>query len=439
MLNTENIKQAVAQAAGLCGADAYEITISTEESAGAEALKDEISTVSYSRGSTMTVRCVLEGKSGYASSELVSAEAAAQLVEQACANARAVDEADTMELFGGSEHYTPVSDRAEALPSAEEMKENTLKLQRMAYAASDKIVDGTQSLTSGLRIGTALINSMGLDLSYECSLVYHGLSAAVKEGEEAANDFALAPLGREDAQITVDKAVSGALSKLGARTVDSGKYDVILNKGTVRSLLSTFCSVFSARSAYHKTTLLAGKEGEMVASPCVTLVDDPFYPTKFSHCPYDGEGVAVYTKNLIEKGQLKTLLYNRMFAKLLGARTTGNAAGAKSIEAKGLYIAPGALTETALLEKLGTGLYITELNGLHAGANTQSGDFSLQAEGFLVEEGKKVRPVKNFTIADNFFALLKKIDAIADTVEFGTGSSYGAPEILVKDISVSGK
>lgn len=100
---------------------------------------------------------------------------------------------------------------------------------------------------------------------------------------------------------------------------------------------------------------------------------------------------------------------------------------------------PGDLSETALLERLGTGLYITGLNGLHAGANTQSGDFSLQAEGFFVEGGKKVRPVKNFTIADNFFSLLKKIDAVADTVEFGTGSSYGAPEVLVTDISVSGK
>ena len=438
-MNTQNIKQAVAGAAKQLGADAFEIEINTRESAAAEALKDEISTISYSRSSTMTVRCVLEGRSGYASSELVTPEAAAELVEQACANAQAVDEEDTMDLFSGSERYTPVSDKAEQLPSAEEMKENTMKLQRIAYAASDKIVDGTQSVTSGLRVGTALINSKGLDLHYECSLVYHGVIAAVKEGDEAADEYRLVPVSREDAQVTVDKAVSGALSKLGADSVDSGKYSMILDKGTVRSLLSTFAAVFSARSAYLKTTLLAGKEGQMVASPCVTVVDDPFYPTKFSHCPYDGEGVAVYTKNLIEKGELKTLLYNRMFAKLLNKETTGNAASAKSIEPKGLYIAPGDVSEEALLEKLGSGLYITGLNGLHAGANTQSGDFSLQAEGFWVEGGRKVRPVKNFTIADNFFTLLKKVEAIADTVEFGTGSSYGAPEVLVKDISVSGR
>jgi len=79
------------------------------------------------------------------------------------------------------------------------------------------------------------------------------------------------------------------------------------------------------------------------------------------------------------------------------------------------------------------------LKGLHAGANTQSGDFSLQAEGWLVEGGKKTRPIKNFTIADNFFQILRKIEAISNVVEFGTGDDFGAPEVLVSDISVSGK
>ena len=438
-MNTQNIKTAVAQTAAKLGVEGYEISISTRESAGAEALQHEISTVSYALTGTMTVRCVMGGKSGYASSELVTPEAAAQLVEQACANAEAVDDADTSELFGGSEYYEPVDDKALELPDADALKAQALQLQELIYAASDKIVDGSQSWTSGLRLSTALINSAGLDLSYETSLVYRGVAAAVKDGEEAADDYRVVALSKESPETTVSKAVRSALSKLGADTVDSGKYDVILDKGTLRSLLETYATVFSARSAYMKTTLLAGKEGESVAAPGVSIIDDPFHPDKFGHCPYDGEGVAVKRKSVIEKGVLKTLLYNRMYASLLGKATTGNAAGAKAIEPKGLYVAPGEYTEAALLEKLGDGIYITELNGLHAGANTQSGDFSLQAEGYLVEGGKKTRPVKNFTIADNFFSILKKIDAIADTVEFGTGSDYGAPEVLVTDISVSGR
>lgn len=438
-MNTQAIKEAVARAAAEYGVQDYEISLSARESAGAEALKDEISSVTYSNSGTMEVRCVKDGRSGYATSDLIDPAAAAELVATACANAGVIDDTDTLGLFPGSESYRSTDDRAADLPATDEMKEQTMDLQRRTYAASDKVVDGTQCAVQGMRFTSAMMNSAGLDLDYGCSIVFRVVSAGVKDGEDAADDYRVVRTDAEDPQTTVDKTVTGALSKLGAEPVDSGKYNIIIASGALRDLLETYADVFSARSAYLKTSLLAGKEGQEVASPLVTLVDDPFYPGKFLHCPFDGEGVAVYAKNVIEKGQLNTLLYNRMYAKLMDRQTTGNAADAKFIEPKGLYFAPGELTAEQLLAKLGSGLYITALNGLHAGANVQSGDFSLQAEGYLVEGGKKTRPVKNITIADNFFQMLKKVDAISDKVEFGAVSDFGAPEILFTQVSVSGK
>ena len=442
-MNTESIKNAVAQAAKACGAESYEINITTEESASAEAMKKEISTVSYNRSSKMQVRCVVGGKSGYAMSELVTPEAAAEAVEVACGNALCVDEPDEMPLFPGSESYTQVNDVVPELPSADEMKAMALELQELTYAASDKIVDGSQSQVSGARESHVMMNSEGLDLRYDSGLVYRVAMAAVKDtkdgAEDAADDYSIADVSKESAADTVKDAVEGALNNLWADSVDSGKYNIIINAATMRSLLGVFSVVFSARSAYMKTTLLAGKEGEVVASEKFTLVDDPFHPDKLGHCPFDGEGVATYTKNVVENGVLKTLLYNRMYAKLMGKETTGNARDAKNIGPTGLYLAAGDLSEEALLERLGNGLYITSLQGLHAGANTQSGDFSLQAKGFLVENGKKTRPVKNFTIADNFFNLIKKVDALSDQVKFSITSAMGAPDVLFTDVSASGK
>lgn len=438
-MNTQAIKEAVARAAAEYGVQDYEISLSARESAGAEALKDEISSVTYSNSGTMEVRCVKDGRSGYATSDLIDPATAAELVATACANAGVIDDTDTLGLFPGSESYRSTDDRAADLPATDEMKEQAMDLQRRTYAASDKVVDGTQCAVQGMRFTSAMMNSAGLDLDYGCSIVFRVVSAGVKDGEDAADDYRVVRTDAEDPQTTVDKTVTGALSKLGAEPVDSGKYNIIIASGALRDLLETYADVFSARSAYLKTSLLAGKEGQEVASPLVTLVDDPFYPGKFLHCPFDGEGVAVYAKNVIEKGQLNTLLYNRMYAKLMDRQTTGNAADAKFIEPKGLYFAPGELTAEQLLAKLGSGLYITALNGLHAGANVQSGDFSLQAEGYLVEGGKKTRPVKNITIADNFFQMLKKVDAISDKVEFGAVSDFGAPEILFTQVSVSGK
>ena len=438
-MNMENIKNAVAEAAKRFGAEEYELTVTAKEDTGVEALKKEISAVSYSRSGSMVVRCVVGGKSGYAASELVTPEAAELIVETACDNAGIVDDADQVGLFPGSDHYETSRDAAIDLPDTDSLKEKALKLQDLAYEASDKVIDGTQSFVAGMNIVQDVMNSAGLQLHYETGLVYQGISVAVRDGEESADDFCLTDANKKTVEWTVDKAVTGALSKLGADSVPSGKYNIIMDAPTVQSLLQTYAGVFSARSAYMKTTLLAGKEGEMVASENVTLIDDPFYPEKFGHCPFDGEGVAVYTKNVIEKGRLNTLLYNRMYAKLMGKETTGNAASATHIEPKGLYIAPGTLTNEELLKKLGNGLYLTSLQGLHAGANTQSGDFSLQADGFLVKDGVKVAPIKNFTVADNFYQLLKKVDAISSEVKFGVTSDFGSPEILFTDVSVSGK
>ena len=150
-MNIEAIKQAVAEAAARYGAESYEINIVTEESASAEAMKKEISTVSYNRSSKMQVRCVVGGKSGYAMSELLTPEAAAEAVESACGNATVVDDPDEMPLFAGSERYEEVNDVVPELPSTEEMKAMALELQEKTYAASDKIVDGAQSQVSGAR------------------------------------------------------------------------------------------------------------------------------------------------------------------------------------------------------------------------------------------------------------------------------------------------
>ena len=439
MNNMELIRNAVAEAAKRFGAEEYELTINSHEDTGVSALRREIDSVSYSRSGSMKVRCVVGGKSGYAASELVTPEAAEAIVETACDNAGVVDDADQVGLFPGSEHYEKSSDRCLELPDTDSLKERALKLQELAYAADQKVIDGTQTFVTGMNIVQDVMNSAGLQLHYETGLVYQGIMAAVKDGEEAADDFCLTDVSKKSVEETVEKAVSGALGKLGADTVPSGKYNIIMDSSTVESLLKTYASVFSARSAYLKTTLLAGKEGEMIANGNVTLIDDPFYPEKFGHCPFDGEGVAVYAKNVIENGRLNTLLYNRMYAKLLGRETTGNAADATAIEPKGLYFAPGTLTNAELMERLGDGLYLTSLQGLHAGANVQSGDFSLQADGYLVKDGKKAAPIKNFTVADNFFQLLKKVDALSSEVKFGIGSDFGSPEILFTDVSVSGK
>jgi PmbA protein len=208
-------------------------------------------------------------------------------------------------------------------------------------------------------------------------------------------------------------------------------------------LLSAFSGMFSADAAQKGLSLLAGKEGETVASEIVTLWDDPFDPV--APRAFDGEGTPCIKKAVIERGVLNTLLHNLKTAKKAGKESTGNAS--RRSAASSVDIAPtvfrvetGRHSYDELLKELGTGLVISELEGLHAGVDAVSGDFSLKAAGLLVENGAVVRPVSNITVAGNFVSLMKDVIAVGSDLRFGMpqGGYFGSPSILISGLTVAG-
>ena len=183
----------------------------------------------------------------------------------------------------------------------------------------------------------------------------------------------------------------------------------------------------------------------MIASECLTVTDDPFREGYELQTHFDAEGAATFRKKVIENGRLNTLLHNLATAKKAGIETTGNAskagyAGSVEISPYCFCIEGSDITEEELFRLADNGIYVTDLMGLHAGVNAVTGDFSIEASGFMIENGKKGRPVKTFTVAGNFFEMIKNIEAVADNVKIGMGgfTAFGAPSVLVKNISVAG-
>ena len=245
-----------------------------------------------------------------------------------------------------------------------------------------------------------------------------------------------------DPDAVAAKAAEEAVSHLHGESVPSGTYRVALDRDAMGDLLSTFCGVFSAENVQQKLSLLGGKEGTVIASPAVTLVDDPLLPGGLATCPFDAEGTAAYTKDVIREGILTTLLHDRKTARKQGVRSTGNASrggysGPVHVGPSNLFLKPGSLSPEQLLKDLGDGLLITEVTGLHAGANPISGDFSLLSKGFLLKDGVRVKPVEQITIAGNFYTLLKSIRAVANDLRFDT-SSIACPTVDAGEMTVSG-
>lgn len=447
-MNFDAVKSVLIAEAERLGLQEYDVFFMESESRSTETLKDEISSFSSSRGGGVGFRCVVNGNMGCASTELLCEEEMEALVARAAANATMLESRDEPIIFEGSAHYdTPTAVVADA-PTTEDMKSLALSLQRDTYAQNEYIADGTQSGVFCERVSMAFLNSKGLNLSHTAGVGGAYVQSVVsREGEsQAAFDFSV--LTDKEKLSSLPKTVTKeAMATLGATEIASGKYDVILSGKQMRAMLSAFASAFSGKNAQLGLSLLKGKEGERIAADCVTLIDDPMYEGSPMQLPFDGEGVATYRKSVIENGVLQTLLYDLSTAKRAGRETTGNGQRGSysdpvSISPYHFYLASGTESEEELMGRMGNGLYITELKGLHAGANAVTGDFSIESAGFMVRDGRRAEAIRSFTIAGNFFDFIKEIEALSDTVHLGMPSGFtvfGSPDVLVRGVSVAGK
>ena len=409
-------KALVTAAAQRAGIGDYELYYEAEESTDVSMFNGEIDSFTSALSGGAAFRCIVGGHMGTANTQELSESQAESLVH------RAYDNALTLE---------------KDLAANEALK-----------LSHEKITDrcSTEAVTQKLR--TSLFNSNGVDLSWEAGVDLLVMSAVVADGEEVNDDYDVkaGDPAKLDLQAMANKTAAKAAAKLGAKAAPTGAYPVIFSGEAMSSLLSTFSSAFSAENARKGLSALKDKEGEVIAAPLVTIIDDPFYPGNALHRNFDGEGSPVFRKEVIDRGVLKTLLYDLSTAHAAGKETTGNASrlsydSSVSIQPYTFLLSPGELTEEELLAECGDGVWIDFLGGLHAGANPISGDFSLQSGGFIVEKGRKTRPVSSFTVSGNFFELLKNVRALSDKAEIPNAfrlTAYASPAVLVDGLTVSG-
>ena len=445
-MNFDQMKETLLAAAKRAGLQEYEIYAMSERSVSTETLRHEISSFSLSESGGISFLCIVDGRMGYASTELLTEAEMEALVDRAMDNAKSIESEDEVFIYHGSEYYEAVNAPVEPIPDAATLKACALLLEQSAYEAHPSVSDGTQAGALAFECETLLCNSHGLELHNRVGSSGVYIDAVVKQDDESVSAFEVAKGGDADAlRALATCAVDGARAKLKASRVPSGATDCVISGRQMRSMLSAFWSMFSAEMVQHGMSLLKGRVGEAIAASCVTITDDP----RRAECPiqtsFDGEGVATYRKSVIEDGVLKTYLYDLKTAKKDGVVSTGN--GQRGSYTSPVSIAPycfcleaGTTSLGDMLAAVGEGLYITELKGIHAGADAVTGDFSLEAAGFRVREGKIAEPVKTFTVAGNFLELLRGIEAVSDKVAFGYPiTAFASADVLVRGVSVAGE
>lgn len=230
-----------------------------------------------------------------------------------------------------------------------------------------------------------------------------------------------------------------AVSKLGSDKIPTAELPVVFDPDVARALLRTLAGVISGGAIYRKSSYLLGREGTEVASPLITIVDDPLIPRAPGSRPFDGDGLRVRRNVVVEAGVLRTYLLDTYSARKLGRQSNGCAGrgvgGSPHVTTSNFILEAGTSDPAQIVGEIERGLYVTDMMGF--GFNPVTGDFSRGAGGFLIEQGKLTRPVSEVTISANFDELLRRIDAVGSDLD--RRSSTMAPTLRVARMTVAGR
>lgn len=428
------------KAAGASG----DLIIDQGESLSLKASDGELEEYKVSSSQIFGLRVIKDGKVGTAYSEAADSDALSSLVEQALTNASFT----AIEVHENilSNEVTLKTDDLVLCPAEEvsiDEKVNFALKMESDLAAKDKVknvpYNGVQDNTTQRHIfssaGLNAYSKSRMCAAYAYALIEQGDKNAMEGIGQAARLFTAL-----DANDIVEKAYTHTLNILDGSPVPSGHYDVIFDEEVQASLFGVFTLMFSGKSAKDGVNPMREKLGDSIADARLNLTDQPLSTEGFGYQLFDAEGTATQSTPLIVNGTLNTLIHNSATASFFDMQTTGHAArGPKSTMGVGLHqleISAGSASQTDLFS--GKYLLLTDLTGMHSGANAISGDFSFGASGFLYEDGQLRQPVRGVTVAANFYDMLNKISLIGDKQFWNWEKSALMPHLRFTDLAISG-
>jgi PmbA protein len=436
------------------GFEAFEVYSESGKNFSVKVFEGDIDTFNLSSGAGVSVRGILNGKMGYGFTEILETERDLEILMKQCHDNAAINESDIEPvLYRPSAEVTyPIVEMTTATFFEIEPAVKTAALidlekkMRQRYPEIDRV---NYNLYSEGKSQVRIQNTLGLDLAYESDVAYAIFAPIVKRGEETRNEHQFAFMRHFEPALLEKVAVEAteaSIAMLGAATLPSGDYRTALRYDAAVSLFEAMVSVFSAEAVEKGLSALKNKQGQAIASDALTVVENPHLKDGPASVPFDSEGVPTRLKSVIDRGVLTTFLHNLRTAAKAGVEPTGNGfrgsyKSSVGIAPTNFYVAPGTISADGLLKNIGDGLLITALDGLHSGLNAISGDFSLSARGFRIQNGAMGAPVTQITVAGNFFELLRSIVAVADDLKFesvGGNSAFGAPTMDVGILAISG-
>jgi PmbA protein len=426
------------------GLTSIEVTTHKSNKLSISLFNDEIENLTSASDGGLSLRGLKDGKLGVFSSDRIDNSIIDFALDQVIENSKyGIPASDDIFLKPGLKYkkvhtYNPALESVTSDQFVKIGKEISSKLHSL-----DKRIDVVQTSIEVSSGEVKVLNSNNLKLSSKSNSLQVVTTIQAKQDKEVVSGFnyeILTSLEEFNIDKFVEKALKDVVSQFNGVEVKSGKYDIILNNECSAILLSIIMEQTSAYQVKNHLSLFEGKLNQKVMSSKVTVLDKPLAKSIYD-VSFDDDCYPTSNKVIIKNGVLQTYLYDLQTAKDFNTVTTGNAhaSGGKNIPAPFLVsLKKGKLSLDDLCKKINNGIYVTSLEGVGTGINSQSGDYSLQGAGYLIENGKLGKYIPLMTVSGN---ILKDFNRVGDVGSDSKITYYGveSPSISIKKVSISGK
>ena len=300
-------------------------------------------------------------------------------------------------------------------------------------ASSNKKIVNTESSFTEDKSNFILANSNGFCKGYKNSSFMASSVTVAKDDNSMERDYEYTSKCHlsdiEDAEILGKFAAEQTIKKLSPKKIGSEKIAIIFDKRIAKGILSTLAGAISSSAISRGTSFLKDKTNQKIFSDEINVFDKPDILKGLGSRCFDAEGVKTDTLKLVEQGILKHYLMDTYNGKKLNLKSNGRCGGVSN-----LYFDNGNISYKDLLNLNSRCLYITETIG--HGSNIVTGDYSVGATGFLIENGEFKYPINEITIAGNFKDMFKNI-TLANDLEFKYATN--SPTMMIEGMVVAGK
>jgi len=448
---TEDLLALAERVAGWAGTgEEVEVYVARGTETEVRAYDGQVESLTSATSAGIGIRVVVDHRLGFAWAGSLDESVLGETLAEARDNARfaTADEHVRLAVPDGVE-AVPVDLWDEALASVPTARkvELALALEAQARAADPRIRQVDAADYGDVASEAALVSTTGIRSSSRKTSGYLSVGVIAGEGEASQTGGGYS-VGRGfeelDPARACDDAVTRAVRLLGATKGPSGRSTVVFDRRMATTLLSIVSSALSGEAVAKGRSFFAGRIGEQVGHPGLTLVDDPTDPRAYGAAAYDAEGLACRRNVLIDSGVLRGFLYDTVSGSRAGVPSTGSAvrggfAGTPGPGCRALTLAPGpeGYDEAGVLAAVGEGLFVQSMTGVHSGVNPISGDFSVGAEGLMIRDGRLAEPVREITVASTLQRMLLSLVAVGADVEWLPSIAAGQT-LAIGDMQISG-